>query len=164
MKPREKQFCQWLAILGEPTQAAQKAGYRHPEEVWPDLLERKEIADEVKRIARALCAVYENTAKCSLYRVAYGGVEEALTLLYDENPPKEKLSAAGLLNIAEIKRTKDKTIEIKFFDRLKAAEKLAVLRESDGSDENGTGLINAMRLSAEALNNMCADGATTDEV
>ena len=43
---------------------------------------------------------------------------------------KEDLSSIDLFNVAEIKRPKEGAMEIKFFDRIKALEKLELLDRS----------------------------------
>ena len=48
----------------------------------------------------------------------------AISLLFMENPSVDKLKTMDLFSVAEIKRPKDGAMEIKFFDRLKALEKL----------------------------------------
>ena len=63
-------------------------------------------------------------AAAGYYRMAFGGVADALKLLYTEHPSDEQLSEMDLFMISEIKKPKDGMLEIKFFDRLKALEKL----------------------------------------
>lgn len=63
-------------------------------------------------------------AAAGYYRMAFGGVSDALRLLYTERPTEKELSEMDLFMISEIKKPKDGMLEIKFFDRLKALEKL----------------------------------------
>ncbi len=68
-----------------------------------------------------------------LKRLAFGEIQDAVRLLFaDEAEVLAKLPEYNLFNISEIKRPKGGGMEIKFFDRIKALEKL---REIDG-DEN----------------------------
>lgn len=64
-------------------------------------------------------------------RLAFGKVSDAVKLLFAENVTDEELCRGDLFNVAEIKKPKDGAMEIKFFDRLKALEKL----EECGTDE-----------------------------
>ena len=57
-------------------------------------------------------------------RLAFGKISDAVSLLYMENPSREQLEHMDLFLVSEIKRPKDGSMEIKFFDRLKALEKL----------------------------------------
>ena len=49
-----------------------------------------------------------------------------------------------------MKRT-DKGVELKFFDRLKALDKLSELSDTVADSRSAGGLLEAMRLSAQAL-------------
>ncbi len=150
MKPKEKEFCRQMAFCGDPERAAREAGYRSQEK-WKRLLCRDDIAGEIKRCTDALRAVYRNTAVCGLYRMIFSRPSDALKLLYRENPTDAELEALELYGVSEIKRTKDKSMEIKFFDRVKATDKLSELLNSSGELNSSGGLLEAMRLSAEAL-------------
>lgn len=60
-----------------------------------------------------------------LRHLAFGEIQDAVRLLYA--PEEQILPALGemdFFNISEIKRPKGGGMEIKFFDRLKALEKL----------------------------------------
>ena len=63
-------------------------------------------------------------AAAGYYRMAFGGVSDALRLLYTARTTEKELSEMDLFMISEIKKPKDGMLEIKFFDRLKALEKL----------------------------------------
>ena len=69
-----------------------------------------------------------------LRRLAFGEIQDAVRLLYA--PEEQILPALGemdLFNISEIKRPKGGGMEIKFFDRLKALEKLQALEAAEGN-------------------------------
>lgn len=60
-----------------------------------------------------------------LRELAFGEVNDAVRLAFsDEMPSPEMLAGMRLFNVSEIKRVKGGGVEIKFFDRLKALEKL----------------------------------------
>lgn len=60
-----------------------------------------------------------------LRRLAFGEITDAVSLLFEsEDEIIEKLPSLNLFNVSEIKRVKGGGMEIKFFDRLKALEKL----------------------------------------
>lgn len=67
-----------------------------------------------------------------LRRLAFGDITDAVTLLFesDENILR-MLPELNLFNVSEIKRPRGGGMEIKFFDRLKAVEKLRELIDSD---------------------------------
>lgn len=162
MKPREKEFCRLMTVYADPVRAAKEAGYKDPEKEWSLLSTRKEIADEISRLSENIRSIYESTAMCGLYRLAYGGVGDPMKLVYGEDFTPGELSALDLINVSEIRRTKDKAIEIKFFDRIKALDKLNEVLRADTQAGQGGGLIEAMLASAEALGRQ--NGAIPDEV
>lgn len=156
MKPKEKEFCRLMAVYGDVMRAAREAGYRRPERSAMRLLCRADISEEIGRNAESLKKVYENTALCGLYRMAFSAPGDALRLLYRENLTDEELELLDLSSVAEIKRTKDKSMEIKFFDRIKAFERLNAEFNSTKEINPAGGLIEAMRLSAQALSSTAA--------
>ena len=164
MKPKEKEFCRLTAIYGDPERAARAAGYKKPARVWHRLICRQDIAAQIRENARSLLAVYRETAVCGLYRMAFDPHSDALRLLYHENPGDEELDALDLSDVAEIKRTKDKSVEIKFFDRVKVMEKLNAIFDSSGELNTSGGLLEAMRLSAQALGCAAQSEGDTDGV
>ena len=88
-------------------------------------------------------------ASVGYQRLAFGNISDAVSLLYMENPSRADLSSMDLFLVSEIKRPKDGSMEIKFFDRLKALEKL----ESRQDDESGgvQSLFDAIDESAKAV-------------
>ncbi len=67
----------------------------------------------------------EEEVRDGLRRLAFGEIHDAVLLLFaDENRIINELPKFNLFNISEIKRPKGGGMEIKFFDRIKALEKL----------------------------------------
>ena len=54
------------------------------------------------------------------------------------------LAKADLFNVSEIKRIKGGGVEIKFFDRQKALERLSDLNDRDGADRQAKNLVEAI--------------------
>ncbi|MCM1285163.1 MAG: terminase small subunit [Acetobacter sp.] len=72
-----------------------------------------------------------------LRRLAFGEITDAVTLLFEsEENILATLSSLDLFNVNEIKRSKGGGMEIKFFDRLKALEKLREVVEFE--NESGS--------------------------
>ena len=60
-----------------------------------------------------------------LRRLAFGEITDAVSLLFEpEEKILQKLNTLDLFNVSEIKRPKGGGMEIKFFDRLKAIDKI----------------------------------------
>ena len=70
----------------------------------------------------------ENDMKEEIYQgyqqLAFGSIADAIKLLFMEEPAPRALGKMNFINVAEIRRMKEGAMEIKFFDRLKALEKL----------------------------------------
>ncbi|WOC32158.1 MULTISPECIES: terminase small subunit [Caproicibacterium] len=78
-------------------------------------------------------------------RLARGRINDAVRLLFEPQEP-ECLRKLDLYCVAEVKRS-DKGVEIKFADRLKAAQMLAQL----GGEESVQPLFAALNQSAQAV-------------
>lgn len=89
-----------------------------------------------------------------LRRLAFGDITDAIILLYEsEENIINLLPSLDLFNVSEIKRPKGGGMEIKFFDRLKALEKLREL--ADYNSEGGTSsFYEALERGAIATNEM----------
>ncbi|MDR1240989.1 MAG: hypothetical protein LBK29_03930 [Oscillospiraceae bacterium] len=57
-------------------------------------------------------------------KLAFGKVNDAIKIMFSEKLDFEELEKMDLFCISEIRRLKDGAMEIKFFDKLKAMEKL----------------------------------------
>ncbi len=82
-------------------------------------------------------------------RLAFGNIESAVKLLYEpDEDVLANLSSYDLFNVSEIKRAKGGGMEIKFFDRLKALERLYDLAQKDEAKLTGS-IFDALEKSAQ---------------
>jgi len=71
-----------------------------------------------------------------LRQLAFGDIRDCLYLLFSSDEDiLNNLPRLNLMNISEIKRPRGGGMEIKFFDRIKALEKLAAAREDAASEQ-----------------------------
>lgn len=86
-----------------------------------------------------------------LRRLAFGEIQDAVTLLFesDENI-LSSLPRLDLFNVSEIKRQKGGGMEIKFFDRLKALERLGDVLDAD-SGQKAVSFYDALEKSAAGI-------------
>lgn len=135
LNEKEKLFCLYFCRTRNVREAAAKAGYvLFPEKSGQKLMADKLIAEEIKRLEK-LQEVSAQEAAAGYRRIAYGSVCDAVRLLFSDSPPDpDSLEKLDLFCISEIKRPKGGGMEIKFFDRLKALEKLAELSGADERD------------------------------
>lgn len=136
LKNREKEFCACFAQTGDVKFSARLAGYRlNSNAKGLKLLLRDDIQNEIKRLVKQKEKFARTLAFIGYQRLAFGNTSDAVSLLYSQNPAEEDFGSKDLFMISEIKKHRDGSVEIKFFDRLKALEKLESI-ESDSSVKN----------------------------
>lgn len=128
---KEDDFCRWYTQLRNPREAALKAGYTlMPEYSALRLLSKEKIREKINRLEKEI-PTSDTLIPTGLRRLAFGSITDAVKLILsagaDSSPDIDELD---LFNVSEIKYTCGKGMEIKFFDRLKALEKLNELAEN----------------------------------
>ncbi len=156
---KEKAFCSHFAMCGDAVLAATLSGYgEKSQKKSMELLSKAEIVAEINRISSLCRQTAKDLAFFGFQRLAFGSIADAVSLLYMDKPDVEQLKSMDLFSISEIKRPKDGAVEIKFFDRFKALEKLS----GDRDDESGaTPIYDAIIKGAVALKN--TEEKSTDE-
>ncbi len=122
-----RDFADCLMMLGDPKEAAISIGIK-PEAALKEGLRLKASAGVRRRLKSRRQKGAEIEALAGLRRLAFGRINDALALLNDDFPT-ENFERLDLFNVSEIKRVKGGGVEIKFFDRLEALEKLAELED-----------------------------------
>lgn len=146
---QEKCFCVCFLSTGNAALSARRAGYDGDVEmIGEGLICREEIAKELGRLAKQREKSLENVATSGYQRLAFGSIGDAVSLLYKNEPSPNELAKMDLFLVSEIKKPKDGSMEIKFFDRLKALEKLSVKKEVHSGAKQ---LFDAISRSAEAV-------------
>lgn len=101
----------------------------------------------------------EEKVKQGLMDLAFGDVSDAVKLLYlSDEEALDSLPRLNLFNISEIKRPKGGGMEIKFFDRLKAIERLGNIDQQ--KQDGGFSFYEALSKGAESLK----EGAIDDRI
>ncbi|MBR6102990.1 MAG: terminase small subunit [Ruminococcus sp.] len=121
------------------------------------LLSRRSVRRRVER-ARREAFSQEAEIRAGLERLAYGRVNDAAALAFSDEITPAMLASADLYNVSEIKRVKGGGVEIKFYDRQKALERLAELNDREQTDRKARSLVEAIYGSAPA------EGAVPDAV
>lgn len=149
LSPKEKLFCTYYCINRNGREAAAKSGYRFAERTAAKLLGRRDIIAQIEKT--------DNEAKnrradiiAGYYRLAFGCVSDAVRLLLEDEIDKSKLEEMDLFLVSDIKKPKGGGLEIKFFDRLKALDKLDELVSRSGDSASGS-LYSAIERGAEAI-------------
>lgn len=128
---REELFCRMYAYCRNGREAAVKAGYT----VCPEINSRKLLA---KHLIRETIEMYSqemnitlSEVKAGLRRIAFSSSADAVRLILADDAEELDPENLDLFNIAEIKKPKGGGLEIKFFDRIKALEKLGDITDTD---------------------------------
>lgn len=92
-----------------------------------------------------------------LRHLAFGEVKDAVSLLFEEDETIIRLlPKLDLFNVSEIKRAKGGGMEIKFFDRLKALERLGEMAEISNVGGSAS-FFNALEKSAVKANDLYSE-------
>lgn len=158
---KEKQFCRHYAAGGNAREAAVRAGYPlFPERTGNALLEREEIRAMVAELQRRR-ALEDRLARirAGYERLAFGSIADAVRLLLSDGVSPAALEEMDLFSVSEIKRPREGAMEIKFFNRLEALDRL---RECDRlPGKAASPFYRALEQGAQALGN--ALGCTGEE-
>lgn len=150
MTDKERLFCFYYAEDGDARGCAARAGFVvAPRRSAARLLAREEIRNEISRLEKEKRATSSEVEK-GLRRLAFGSVADALKLmLCEETVSAEEIEKLDLFNVSDIKRPKGGGLEIKFFDRLKALERLEKL--GTGEENSQSSFVQALAEGAKML-------------
>lgn len=143
-------FCTFYLISANEKEAAEKAGFSGAEKKGAKLLKKKEIKNYIAEIEKQQKSDRNNIAN-GYKKLAFGCNNDAIELLFTEEITGKRLKQLDLFNISEIKKKNDGGIEIKFFDRIEALEKLSELCSSQSDESLSGNLYSAIAASAEAI-------------
>ncbi len=129
---KELDFCRHYIRMRNPKESAIRSGFTIlPEYKGISLLSRKDIREKITELEKESPAT-STLVSAGLQRLAFGSVSDAIHLILSVNENiSPDIDSLDLFNVSEIKITNGKGMEIKFFDRLKALERLAELSCDD---------------------------------
>ncbi|MDE5736929.1 MAG: hypothetical protein K2O52_00370 [Oscillospiraceae bacterium] len=88
-----------------------------------------------------------------LKKLASGKINDAVALVFaEEIPPPEQLAKLQLFNISSVKRVKGGGVEVQFFDRQKALEKLYEYALAGQDDSISESLLKALTATESGAN------------
>ena len=145
---KELDFCRIYVRLRNPKESAIRAGFEIlPEYRATSLLSKKEIRRKITELQKEVTAD-ENLISAGLQRLAFGSCGDAVKLILSVNQDTSPdIDNLDLFNVSEIKFTCGKGMEIKFFDRLKALEKLSEISQN-GKETGALSFYEALERSA----------------
>jgi len=149
-KSRQDAFCIAYAILGNLSEAAEKAGFDSSNALSEGIkcLKNTRCRRNIAEIRELLSD--SGNVYAGLKRLAFGNCKDAVYLVFaEELPPPNVIERLDLFNVSEIKRVKGGGVEVKFFDRLKAIEKLFEIENAFSEKDKAAGLIAALTADEE---------------
>lgn len=146
---KEIEFCRIFSVTNNEREAAAGAGYKFPNRTGIKLLDNEKIRNEIKR--RKTVSLKTNEVIAGLKRIAFGSVADAVKLILDDEKAKSDPDNLDLFLISEIKMPSKGGLEIKFFDRIKAMEKLLEI-SSSAENERDNSFLDAILKGSEILN------------
>ena len=155
LSAKKRLFCRLYYDLQNGREAAIRAGYpaREAAKTAAELLGQPAVLDELRTIGEEQARSVQHQVRAGLHRLAFGQVTDAVRLAIDsagEPAGREGLDALDLFNVAELKTSRSGQFEIKFFDRMRALEKLWELGAA-GESETMASFLGALRQGAEAV-------------
>ncbi|MFA9380441.1 MAG: terminase small subunit [Acetanaerobacterium sp.] len=155
---REELFCWHYASTQNAKEAVIKAGYgtMFAEKTAARLMRTDAVAARIHALSERDDKRGKSVRK-GLERLAFGSIADAVALLCEEDVGALDIAALDLFCISEIKRPRGGGFEIKFFDRLKAMEKLAEL-DGQTADESAAPFYRAIERGAQAVQGKQEDG------
>lgn len=159
LKPKEELFCYYYAKLRNSMEAAIKAGFpKFTAEIYGDRLLMRDV---VKKRIREIGDHEQNDElmQCiisGLKRLAFSPTSDSIKLAVT-NRDELNIDKLDLFHVSEIKIPKENSIEIKFFDRFKAFDKLIELVEKNSGEKEACEFYKALEASAMTSNEGCVD-------
>ena len=131
LSQKQLAFCRAFVRTRSPREAAVCAGFLlFPEKAAEKLLASKPVQEKIRTLEQEF-SVQRAELVAGYRRLAFGSVADAVRLL-QQTDADESLNpdTLDLFMVSEIKRPKGGGLEIKFFDRQKALDRLTELQET----------------------------------
>ena len=136
LSAKQLSFCRHFVRTRNGREAAAAAGFAlFPERAAQRLLADKRVRTQIEALEKDVAASRAELV-AGYRRLAFGSVSDAVRLLlYEAGDEPLDLDRLDLFLVSDIKRPKGGGMEIKFFDRQKALERLEELQAgtSDGA-------------------------------
>lgn len=140
-----KKFVYYFLQLRNIREAAIKAGCEKENADFDgmEILKRKSVRSKIKNYDEKLSD--DTLCLAGLKRLATGSTNDAVKLIFSDDLPSGKfIDNLDLFNVSEIKRDKNGGVEIKFFDRQKALEKIFEIKNTSGTQSNAESFLKAL--------------------
>ena len=148
LSDKEKRFCKYIADSLTPREAAARCGYLFPEKSGQKLLSKRDIKEYISKIETKKANISE--VENGLRRIIFGQITDSIKLTKLEELSPVDIETLDLFSVSELKFNKNGTVDLKFFDKIKALEKLYEISEKSSSCAE-SGFFEALRKSSEDI-------------
>lgn len=147
---KERLFCLYFSRTRNVRESAARAGFKvMPEIKGIRLMQKAQVRREIERLNTE--SEVRKNARAGLERLAFGSVSDAVRLIYEKEISPEELEQLDLFGVSEIKRGVNGGVEMKFFNRLQALEKLSALEDEPQRENETAPFYEALEKGARAL-------------
>lgn len=146
LSEKEKQFCYYMAKGRGIKKSAALASFKNPLITGLKLAANSTIKKQIETLKNAKKQLPE--VSDGLRAIAFGDISDAVRLATTKEIENLDIGTLDLQMVSEIKFSKNGGIEIKFYDRIKALEKLM---EVTDNDSEGSDFFKALQESATRL-------------
>lgn len=147
MTNQESIFCENLAATQNAVSAAILSGFTdEPEKAAAKMLEKSAVRRRCKKLIKN--SIDTLSAVAGLYKIAFSNPTSAVSGVFSEDV--SDLKNADLFSVSEIKRGANGTVEIKFFDKIRALQALSELSPTQ-NESKLKGFYEAIMLGAKSV-------------
>lgn len=152
LNARQKLFCHWFVLTRDARRSAARC-WQSPEK-QEEALTLPETAAAKRYIAEVEAALVKegrlSTAEDGYRKLAFGAVTDAVRLMFPTEGETPPIGEMDLFNIAKLSQAKG-GLEVTFFDRLAALDRLAAHQKEDSGQKDAFGFLEAVAAGAAAL-------------
>ena len=151
LNARQKVFCHWFALTGDaPGAAARCWAAPEKQEEALQLLESPAFHRYLALIREAMEGKGKLfTAEEGYRKLAFGPVTDAVRLMFPAEGESPQLEEMDLYNVANNSQAKG-GLEVTFFDRLEALDRLAAQQKDTAAPKDAFGFLEAVAAGAAA--------------
>ncbi len=139
LSEKEKLFSLRYVSTGNPVNSLKFAGYTKklctPKKAI-SLLEKKHIKKKIQELREEQRKKLKSTVICGLKKLAFGSINNQVKILMSKNFENQNSPSHDLFNVQEIRIPRSGALEIKFFNRQSAMEKLLEFIRDESCDDN----------------------------
>lgn len=152
LNARQKLFCHWFALTRDARGSAARC-WKAPEKLAEalTLLETPAARSYLAEVEASMGGAGRlATAEEGYRKLAFGAITDAVRLMFPAEGETLHIGEMDLFNIAKLSQAKG-GLEVTFFDRLAALDRLAAQQKEDSGQKDAFGFLEAVAAGAAAV-------------